>query len=303
MFIRLILFILVAPLFFAAAGMTSLDADEEGLQTTQDSCQKAAADVVPELLLSRQLMESEEFMVGDLVRFSTHASGEGACPFRIVGMYEPTPDPLRLGAARLEARLHLPDLIEITSDPQDPMASETVSAINVALTNSDEVHEVADELSARVSGIKIQSTATESDSSETFVVIEHFHLAVALVTVIASTVFLLLLMVIRTEERRETIGIFRLIGMTRKRVLLHVFMEGFLVAVLGTLFGIVLSVAVQDVFNQFFQWRYDTVLVFVRITSSVVIRTVALAVPLGILSSIVASWLVLRHETLKLVRR
>ena len=290
-------------LFFVAVGMTSLDADEEGLQTTQDSCQKTAADVVPELLLSRQLMESEEFMVGDLVRFSTHASGESPCSFRIVGMYEPTPDPLRLGTARLEARLHLPDLIEITSDPQDPMASETVSAINVALTNSEEVHEFADELSAKVSGIKIQSTATGSDSSETFVVIEHFHLAIALVTVIASTVFLLLLMVIRTEERRETIGIFRLIGMTRKRVLLHVFMEGFLVAVFGTVFGIVLSVAVQDVFNQFFQWRYDTVLVFVRITSSVVIRTVALAVPLGILSSIVASWLVLRHETLKLVRR
>ena len=45
------------------------------------------------------------------------------------------PDPMRLGAVNHEVRLHLPDLIEMTSDAADPLAQESVDAINVALGN------------------------------------------------------------------------------------------------------------------------------------------------------------------------
>ena len=72
------------------------------------------------MLVFRQLLEAEALVVGDVVRLSAEESGDGARPFRIVGVYEPTPDPLRITGRRLEARLHLPDLIDLTADPAGP---------------------------------------------------------------------------------------------------------------------------------------------------------------------------------------
>ena len=222
--------------------------------------------------------------------------------FRIVGSYEPTPDPLRVTTQRLETRLHLGDLLALTADPADPLSRETVDAINVALVDPGDARAFADDLWAKVPGLVVRATARE-DAYSPLVVIERFHFAIAIVTLIASTVFLLALMVMRAEERRETVGILRLIGFTKRRALVQVFAEGLLITVAGALFGILLATASQDVFNRFFQWRYDTPLMFVRITPAVAWRSVALAVPLGIVSSLVASWVPLRRDILTLIRR
>ena len=64
-----------------------------------------------------------------------------------------------------------------------------------------------------------------------------------------------------------------------------------------------LAALLQGGFNRFFQWRYDTALVFVRVTASVAARCVAVAVPLGVLAGLVASWTLLRREILALIRR
>jgi ABC-type lipoprotein release transport system permease subunit len=116
-------------------------------------------------------------------------------------------------------------------------------------------------------------------------------------------VFLLALMVMLVDERRATVGILRLIGFTRRRILLQVFSEGALIALAGTAFGILFALSAQRFFNEFFQWRYDTALVFLRITPRVVAQSVLLAVPLGILASVIASWTLLRQQLLSLIRR
>ena len=261
-------------------------------------------DDAPPILVSRQLLEAERLGVGDVVRLAADPSGQGARRFRVVGSYEPTPDPLRITAERFETRLHLGDLLALTADRADPLWNETVGTINVALADPADARAFADDLWAKVPGLIVLPTAREAAYAPSpFVVIERFHRAIAIVTLIASTMFLLALMVMRAEERRETIGILRLIGVGRRRALLQVFAEGLLIAVAGALFGIVLATASQGVFNRFFQWRYDTALVFVRITPTVVWRSVALAVPLGILSSLVASWALLRRDILALIRR
>ncbi len=152
-------------------------------------------------------------------------------------------------------------------------------------------------------GAVARPTSAPDDRTSTFVVLERFHLAIAIVTVVGSAVFLLALMVMLVEERRGTVGILRLIGFTRRRILLQVFAEGALIAVAGALFGVLFALASQGVFNRFFQWRYDTALVFLRITPRVALQSVAMAIPLGILASLVASWTLLRRELLTLIRR
>ena len=65
----------------------------------------------------------------------------------------------------------------------------------------------------------------------------------------ASTVFLLALMVMLVEERRETVGILRLIGLRKGRILLQVFAEGLLIAAAGAVFGILFAAALQGAVN------------------------------------------------------
>ena len=59
----------------------------------------------------------------------------------------------------------------------------------------------------------------------------------------------------------------------------------------------------ESLINQFFQWRYDTALLFVRITPNVAVQCVAIAVPLGVTATVVASWALLRRNALRLARR
>ena len=67
-----------------------------------------AADNLPSILISRQLSESEHLATGDVVRLSDSADGSRVQQFRVAGVYEPTPDPARLGAVIREVQLHLP---------------------------------------------------------------------------------------------------------------------------------------------------------------------------------------------------
>jgi putative ABC transport system permease protein len=259
------------------------------------------ADDTPTILVSRQLRESQGLSIGEVVSLSSDVTGANPRRFRIAGEYEPTPDPMRLGAVRREVRLHLPDLIDLAADPADPQAVESVDAINIALADAVDRHTFERQLSARIPGIVVGSTG--GGSAEPFVVLERFHLAIAIVTVLASSVFLLALMLMLVDERRATVGILRLIGVRRRRIVLHVLTEGLVIAAAGTIFGVVLSMVLEGGINRFFQWRYDTALVFVRITPGIALQSVLIAVPLGVLATVTSSWTLLRGNVFGLTRR
>jgi putative ABC transport system permease protein len=262
-----------------------------------------AASNLPTVLVSRQLLEAQQLAVGDVVTLSPHADGSEPRQFRIVGEYEPTPDPLRLGSRRHELRMHLPDLIAMTNVADDPQDGDSVDAINVALPNPSDARMFARDLSARLPGVVVRSTTGDDQRAAPFIVLERFHLAIAIVTVIASSIFLLALMLMLVDERRETTGILRLIGFQRRRILVFVLAEGLVLAAAGAVVGIALAAAMQGGINRFFQWRYDTALIFVRVTPRIALRSIAMSVPLGVLASVAASWTLLRREALSLTRR
>ena len=76
-----------------------------------------------------------------------------------------------------------------------------------------------------------------------------------------------------------------------------------MIALAGAVFGIILSIVMEGGINRFFQWRYDTALVFVRITPGVAMRSIGVSVPLGIAAIVASSWSLLRSEALSLTRR
>lgn len=257
----------------------------------------------PSILISRQLAESRGLRIGDIVQLSADRSGNRARPFRIAGVYEPTPDPMRFAQRRLETRLHLPDLLTMMADPSDPSAAESITSINVALDGRSDADTFSRDVTARLPTITARPTNAPDERTTTFLVVERFHLAIAIVTVVGSAVFLLALMVMLVDERRATVGTLRLLGFTRQRILIQVLAEGTLIAIAGAVAGILFAFAMQGVFNRFFQWRYDTTLIFLRITPAVVWRSLLMAVPLGIAASLIASWTLLCQQILALVRR
>ena len=263
----------------------------------------AQAPAPPSILVSRQLAEIEGLAEGDTVRLAVDAGGANARLFRIAGIYEPTPDPMRLGAVPREVRLHLPDLLALTRDPSTPAGAEHVAAINVALTDPAAAQAFAQDVNARAPGVLARGTSGATGGSSTFVVLERFHLAIAIVTIIAATVFLLALTIMLVDERRETVGVLRLIGLPARRILLQVLLEGLLIASIGALFGLALAWVSEGLINRFFQWRYNTALVFVQITPRVAALCLAIAVPLGAIATLAASWALLRRGALRLARR
>lgn len=257
----------------------------------------------PSILVSRQLAQSEGLSVGSIVRLAADAQGSGAREFRIAGVYEPTPDPARLGSVPREVRLHLPDLLDLTRRPGEPAGTEHVSSVNVALADPGDAAAFARDVNARLPGVLARPSAEAAGSAGPFLVLERFHQAIAVVTIAAATVFLLALTIMLVDERRETVGVLRLIGLPLRRILLQVLLEGVLVAAAGAVFGLALALLSQGLINAFFQWRYDTALVFVSITRDVALTSAAIAVPLGAAATVLASWALLRRGGLRLARR
>jgi putative ABC transport system permease protein len=257
---------------------------------------------VPEVLLSRQLVADNDLQVGDVVTLAVDPRGARAMRFRLAGVYEPTPDPKQFTLKRREARLHLPDLIALTADPADPLAGESVDAFNLVLTDPKDADRVAALISNRVPGL-IAASTTSTDADDPFAVLDRFHWAIAIVTVSGSTAFLLALMIMRAEERREIIGILRLMGIPTRSILAEVLLEGLLIATAGAVFGVVIAMSAEGLVNRFFQWRYDTPLLFVRVTASIAWKAVAFSVPLGVVAGLAASWTLLRRDVVSLIRR
>jgi ABC-type lipoprotein release transport system permease subunit len=264
---------------------------------------RAQDDEPRDVLISRQLAEAEKLTTGEVVSLATDPEGRTARRYRIAGIYEPVPDPAELGRVPREIRMHLPDLLALTRRPDVAAGAEHVAGINVALVDPADAQTFARDVGAAVPGAIARPAREATGSASTFLVLERFHLAIAIVTIAASTVFLLALTIMLVEERRETVGVLRLIGLRVQRILVQLLVEGLLIAAVGAAFGLILALVSEGLINAYFQWRYDTALVFVRVTQKVAALTTAIAVPLGAAATVAASWALLRRNALWLARR
>jgi len=118
----------------------------------------------PSVLISRQLLRNAHLTVGDIVLLSADRAGAHAARFKVAGVYEPTPDPMKYNVERLEARLHLPDLIRLTADPANPQSAEAVTAVNVRLANPADADSFAADVARRSVGLVARPTARAARS-------------------------------------------------------------------------------------------------------------------------------------------
>jgi putative ABC transport system permease protein len=141
------------------------------------------------------------------------------------------------------------------------------------------------------------------ETSRTFQVVSRFHRAIGVITIVASAIFLLCIMLLKVEERRRHVAALRLMGISATSVMRSVVIEATLVAALGSAFGVALGAFSSYMVNVHYQGAYRTPLRFAIVTPDTVVLAVGLSLVLGVGAGLVASWRLVRTPPLALLGR
>jgi len=142
-----------------------------------------------------------------------------------------------------------------------------------------------------------------AETSETFRVVSRFHRAIGVITIVASAIFLLCILLLRVDERRRDIAALRLIGLSRSTVLRSVVLEAAVVSVLGSALGVLIGWGASGLVNAYYQAFYDTPLRFSIITTGIVLFAGVLSLLLGLAAGTLAALRLVRTPPLTLLGR
>lgn len=249
---------------------------------------------VPAVAIERQLARELNVSVGDTLKLGPHVDSLGL-PVTVGAIYEPKPDPAEIAKRERHIRMHLPDLASLLG------AGDRVDRLSIGLRPGFSADSAAAILDRSAYGYRaFSSRAIASESSQTFLVVSHFHRAIAVITVVASAVFLLCIMLLKVEERRLDTAVMRFVGVRRRTIFASLLLEASVIAVLGSIVGTALAYLAGAATNAYYRRFFDTVLTFSIITPDIVAFSVALSLVLGILAGGLAAWRLVRTRPLVL---
>ena len=141
------------------------------------------------------------------------------------------------------------------------------------------------------------------ETSRTFAVVSRFHRAIGVITIVASAIFLLCIMLLKVEERRRDVAALRLMGISRATIVKAVVLEASAIALAGAALGVVVGWAASQGVNAYYQGVYATPLVFSLVTPDIVLLAVGLSVVLGVAAGWLAALRLVRARPLALLGR
>lgn len=230
--------------------------------------------------IDERLAADARLRLGD--RFVLTATPGSAGDTVIVGaIIRRAPDPAEIARGQYRVRLHLGELQQLTA------AGDRVDRFAVAARAG-----ATDSAAARINAVAFGFQAHRSadiavETSRTFAVVSRFHRAIGVITIVASAIFLLCIMLLKVDERRREVAALRLMGISRRTVIKSIVLEAALVAGLGSMVGIVIGAVASALVNWHYRGVYRTPLAFSILTPGITAFAVALSVTLGI----AAGWL------------
>jgi putative ABC transport system permease protein len=252
---------------------------------------------VPGVLIERRLAEAVPLVVGDTVRVRVLGERDEH-RFFVEGVFERAADPARIARNEFEVRFHLPDLEAMLP------THDRVDRFSLVLAPGASVDSTGRWIETLAFGTRAYPTAeVAEEASATFRVISRFHRAIGVVTILASAIFLLCVMIIRVDERRPDMGMMRLIGVSRGTVFRAIVLEAVGIAVLGSAAGAVLGVVIAWIVNAYYTNFYDTALQFALVTPRIVLLAALLGLALGSVAGILSALRVVRLPPQKLGER
>ena len=141
------------------------------------------------------------------------------------------------------------------------------------------------------------------ETSKTFLVVTRFHRAIGVITIVASAIFLLCIMLLKVDERRRDIAALRLMGISTRTVVGSIVLESALVAVLGSALGVMIGWISSWIVNWHYRGVYRTPLIFSLVTPDVVALAVVLSLVLGVAAGFLAARRLAKQPPLALFGR
>ena len=247
--------------------------------------------------IDEALAERAHLKVGDRISISARPGTSGDTV--IVGaIVRRGADPSEVARGDLRLRMHLDQIQTIAG------YGDRVDRFAIATTPAADIPRLIDRINRVAFGFKAyRSRDIAVETSRTFQVVSRFHRAIGIITIVASSVFLLCIMVLKVEERRRDIAALRLMGISRATVVRSIVIEAALVAVLGSALGVALGWAASLLVNWHYQALYRTPLEFSMVTPPTVVFAVSLSLVLGIAAGVAASLRLVRTPPLALFGR
>jgi len=237
------------------------------------------------IAIDSRLAADAALHVGDRVVVASEPATPGDTVV-IAAIVERRADPAEIARGEYRIRLHLDHLQTLLG------YGDRVDRFAIGTRDARATGEAVSRINAAAYGFRAHRSADVAvETSRTFAVVSRFHRAIGLITIVASAIFLLCIMLLKVDERRRDVAALRLIGCSSRTIVGSVVLEAAAVAVLGSLAGVGVGSAASWIVNHHYQAVYRTPLRFSVVTGDIVLIAVALSLVLGI----VAGWLAARR--------
>jgi putative ABC transport system permease protein len=249
------------------------------------------------ITIDQRLAADAHLHVGDTVVVSA-TPGTGGDSVVIAAIVGRRADPSEIARSEYRAHLHLDQLQHLLG------YGDRVDRFAVATHGDSTADTAVRAINDAAFGFRAyRSRDIAVETSETFAVVSRFHRAIGVITIVASAVFLLCILLLKVDERRRDVAALRLLGISRRSVMLTVVLEAAFVSVIGSGVGVVIGWATSYAVNWHYQARYQTPLRFALVTGDIVLFAVSLSLVLGIVAGALAARRLVRTHPLVLLGR
>lgn len=250
------------------------------------------------ITIDERLAARTALAVGDTVLLAPAAGAVGDSVV-VVAITRRSADPSEIARSEFRVRLHLDHLQALTG------AGDRVGRFAV---QTRDVPGAVDSAAARINALAFGFRAYPAaevavETSATFRVVNRFHRAIGVITIVASAIFLLCITLLKVDERRRDVGALRLLGVSRRTVVRAVVLEASLVALVGSVMGAVIGYAAGGIVNWHYQGVYSTPLKFAIVTPGILLFATGLSLALGVIAGLLAAQRLVRRAPLDLVGR
>jgi putative ABC transport system permease protein len=245
--------------------------------------------------IDERLAADARLAVGDRIVLTATPGGPGDTVV-IAALVRRRADPSEVARAEYRVRMHLDELQRIIGygDRVDRFAvgTSTPAGTDTALRA----------INAAAFGFQAyRSTDIAVETSRTFLVVSRFHRAIGVITIVASAIFLLCIMLLKVDERRRDVAALRLMGISGRSIVKSVMVEAALIAVAGSGIGVAIGWASSRLINWHYRGVYRTPLSFALVTPEIVLLAVVLSLVLGLVAGYAAAQRLVRQPPLDLL--
>ena len=248
------------------------------------------------IALDERLASDAGIRVGDVVILSGQ-SGVAGDTVRVSALVGRRADPSEVSRNEYRVRLHLDHLQSLIG------YGDRVDRFGVA-SRAGATEAVVRRVNDQAFGFRAhRSRDVAVETSRTFAVVSRFHRAIGVITIVASAIFLLCIMLLKVEERRRDVAALRLLGVSSRTVIGAVVLEAGVISLLGSALGLLIGWASTLAVNAYYQGVYRTPLKFAIATPGLMAFAVTLSLVLGIGAGAVAALRLTRTPPLTLLGR